>query len=696
MLFSLRWLQELGPFEADADRIAEILTDRGLTVDSVDPRSAPGDVVLDIDVPANRPDCLGHLGVARELAAALGVDLPSPAPAPEPGDVAPVGERVRVEIEDRSGCRRFTARAVVGVTMGPSPDWVVKRLEACGLRTVSNVVDASNLVLLEIGQPIHTYDLDRIRKSPTDGLPVIVARKGRTGERHTTLDQIERELTPDDVVIADHADAVGIGGVMGGASTEIGETTRNVLIEAASFDSRRIRRSSRRLSLQTDASHRFERGVDPEATLRAQEMAVRLICELAGGTAAPGLIDVHPAPRPAPTLELRTGRVGLLLGYQPEDHEIVDALAALGLGPERSGDERVRVTIPSWRVDLEREADLVEEVARHLGYDRIPSHMPSLGRVPDRGTTHPLEERCRESLAHLGFQEAFNYAMLAEGEDAPFVEPGATDPIGLDNPIAEQLTWLRRSVLPGLVRSVDLNLRRGARDVRLFEIGRVFRSREGHGQLPDEPLRVGLAWSGAGEPRHWSRPEREADLADAAGVVEAVLRSLRPAASLDRIPTDLPGLHPGQTLAWRAASGESIAWCGTLHPDLRQKLDLSQGVLVAEIDLDRVLGLPDGGFVHADLPRVPAVTRDLSLEIDPEVTYGRLREVLGSVPSPAPASLEVIDRYAGKQVARGATSLTVRATLQPLDRTLTDDEIEAYRRALVAAVEAESGVRLRA
>lgn len=695
MLFSLRWLCELGPFGDDADHIAEVLTDRGLTVDSVDRRIAPGDVVLDIDVPANRPDCLGHLGVARELAAAFGVELTEPSPAPVPGGAAPVDSLARVEIEDPDGCARFTARAVLGVTMGPSPDWVVKRLEACGLRSVSNVVDASNLVLLEVGQPIHTYDLDRIRTSPDSGLPEIRVRRGRPDERHTTLDGVERELTPDDVVIADYEDAIGLGGLMGGAETEIQDGTRNVLIEAASFNPLRVRRTSRRLKHATDASHRFERGVDPEAPVRAQEMALRLIVELAGGSVAPGAIDVYPAPKPDPESTLRAERVGLLLGYQPDDAEIETALAAVGLRPESEDDGRFRVRIPSWRIDLEREADLVEEVARHLGYDRIPSHLPAIGRKPDRGTTHPLEDRSRSILAHLGFHEAVNYTMLAGGEDAPFAEPGAPDPIGLDNPIAEQLTWLRRSVLPGLVRSVDLNLRRGVKDVRLFEIGRVFLRRNGDGLLPHEPLRAGLAWSGAAEPPHWSRKEREVELPDLAGVVESLLEKLRPEALLERDRFEVPGLHPGRAVCWKAQSGTVVAWCGPMHPDEVARLDLARSMVLAEIDLDRVADLPDSGFGHSPLPRVPAVTRDLSLELDPGVTWGEVRRRLAGVVPPAPARFEVIDRYEGKQLAPGACSLTVRAILEPLDQTLTDEETERYRQGLLAALESLAGARLR-
>jgi phenylalanyl-tRNA synthetase beta chain len=346
-------------------------------------------------------------------------------------------------------------------------------------------------------------------------------------------------------------------------------------------------------------------------------------------------------------------------------------------------------------VDLEREVDLIEEVARHLGYDRIPSSMPTIGEPVSGGTTHPLESRSRSFLAHRGFLEAFNYAMIGRDEDDPFVPTGTPAALEIDNPIAEPLTLLRRSLLPGLLRSVDTNLRRGARDVRLFEVGRVFLAREPAGTLPHEPLRAGLAWAGSGDPRHWSRAERVVDLGDAAGIVEALLGALRPAAAFARGSWEVPGLHPGQAMAWKTPAEKLLAWAGVLHPDLRDRMDLPSGVVLAEIDLDAVADLPDGGFRHRAVPRVPAVARDLSLALDASVRYARVREIVADVEPPAPARFEVIDRYEGEQVGSGRSSLTVRVILQPQERTLTDDAVEAYRQALVTALENEPGVELR-
>jgi phenylalanyl-tRNA synthetase beta chain len=689
MLVSLEWLRSLCRCTASPQDAARALTDRGLTVDGVTARG--DDTVLELDVPANRPDCLGHLGVARELGAAFGVPL-EPRPEALAGAGADAGETVTVEIADPELCPRYTARVVRGVRVGASPPWVARRLEACGLRSINNVVDASNLVLLELGNPIHFFDLAHVHDAS------IIVRRALAGETLTTLDGEERRLDPEMLLIADPDRGIALAGVMGGADSEIGESTRDVLIEAACFAPTSIRSTSRRLGLRSDASHRFERGVDPEGVLAAQEMAVRLLVELAGGTPVPGLVDVHPRPAATRELTLRPGRVELLMGYRPDDEEIRTALDGLGLSPTREGSGPFRVRVPSFRVDLEREADLVEEVGRHLGYDRIPAEVGgvtiSLGARPADGAAD-LEERARDVLAHQGFREAFSYAMIAAAEDDPFVPDGTGAALALDNPIAEPLSHLRRSIVPGLIRAADLNLRRGIEDVRLFEVGRVFLPR-GEGELPDEPLRAGLVWCGAAEARHWSVPFRPVALHDLAGAVDLLVRTLRPTLVCRREPGAVPGLHPGQSQRWLLPSGEVLGFGGALHPRLRAKLDLPADVLCAEIELDLLAAAGGQTARHRALPRFPGVSRDLSLVLSRDVTFERVREALAAVPSPAPAELTVVDRYEGRPLDRSEVALTVRFTLQPEDRTLTDEETEAYRERLVRTLNERLGVRLRA
>ncbi len=678
MLFSLDWLIELCPADTDAAGLAAILTARGLTVDAVGRRGT--DHVLDVDVPANRPDCLGHRGLAREIGAALNLPLAGPAPGAPRAAGAAAAQEVEVDLAAPDLCPRYTIGIVRDVRLAPSPDWVVRRLEACGLRSLGNVVDASNLVMLELGQPIHLFDLERLE--PAGPLRRLLrVRRAERGEKLLTLDGIERALEPGMLVIADRTRALALAGVIGGQETEIGPATRHVLIEAAHFQPAAVRFTARSGGLHTDASYRFERGVDPQAPPAAQALAARLLAELAGGVPAPGQLDVHPAPAPARRLQLRAAEVRRLLGFDPDPAELVAALAALGLSPQSGLDGMLRVSVPSWRRDLEREADLVEEVVRHLGYDRIPAGAIAASGSTPRASAPDSAERVSDRLAQRGFQEAVGYAMIGPGEDDPFVDPETPRPLALINPLAEPLARLRRSILPGLLRCVELNLRRGVGDVRLFEIGRVFERAE-RNEAPHEPLRLGLAWTGAGEPVHWSRARREVDLHDLIGVAEGLFCAVAPGArpSLER-GAQLAAFHPGISVRWRGDDGRVLAWGGATHPGLRDKHD--RQVFLLEAELDSLAALGGSREPLRAVPRVPTVVRDLSLVLTRELPYAQLVATLGSVEAPAPVRFEALDRYAGPPLRDDETALTIRVTLEPVDRTLTDDETERYREALI-------------
>jgi phenylalanyl-tRNA synthetase beta chain len=467
-----------------------------------------------------------------------------------------------------------------------------------------------------------------------------------------------------------------------------------VLIEAAWFSPASVRSTARALGLSTDASQRFERGCDPEAPTLAQDLAARWLAELAGGTPAPGMVDVRSETPPARTLTVRLSHAARLLGYAPAADEAIAALAGLDLDP-RVRDEAIEVTVPTWRVDLEREVDLVEEIGRDLGYERIPSRAPQGAPRSSPARRGPeLEEAVRDRLAALGFNEAFSYAMIAPGDDDAFVPAGTPSPIALTDPIAETLSVLRRSLLPGLLRATDQNLRRGTEDVRLFEVGAVFH-RRGDGELPLEPSRAGFAWSGSANARHWSGTSREADAWDAAGLIEDVLDLAAARGSFRRERADLPGLHPGQSFLWCDASGRRVAWCGPLHPERAIGLGLSQRVLLGEADL-RIASLrPVETAAYRTISRFPGTWRDLSLVLDPEAIAGDVLSALARVDSPAPVTMAWIDRYVGPPLASGQVAMTLRVMLHPLDRTLTDAESEAYRAELLAALDALPDVRLR-
>jgi phenylalanyl-tRNA synthetase beta chain len=395
---------------------------------------------------------------------------------------------------------------------------------------------------------------------------------------------------------------------------------------------------------------------------------------------------------PAAKLVLHQAQLPRLLGYDPGPAETLESLRRLELRPERIDPQSLEITVPSWRVDLDREADLVEEVARHLGYDRIPTHIDGLPTVIASAAVDVLETRAREILATLGFHEAFGYAMIAEGEDLPFVDAGTGQAIGLSNPIAETLARLRRSILPGLLRAADLNFRRGVRDVRLFEIGHVFIPRE-EGEFPTESVRVGLIWTGAGAARHWSRPDEEVDLQDVMGLTEHLLQALRPAMVLERTPLELEALQPGQSVGWKAPTGETAAWAGALHPTLQH--ELGQAAFLVEIDLDVLRLVPADAPRYRPLPKLTEVSRDLSLVVQAGTDYAAILTTLEAVPAPVPVRFEVVDRYEGPPLEPGQSSLTVRATLTPSERTLREEEIDGFRRALIETLKGQLNIDIR-
>lgn len=686
MLVSVAWIKSLLPGLPGASEVARVLTSRGLTVDAV--AEVPGDFVLDVDVPANRPDALGHVGVAREVAAGLGLPFDPTSEAPA-GAGAPVGDVVRVAIDDDDLCRRYTAGLVRGVSVSPSPAWVVARLEACGLRSINNVVDSSNLVLLELGQPVHFFDLARLAG------PEIRIRRAGAGEVLVSLDGAERRLVPDMLVIADARRPVALAGVMGGADSEIHDTTRDVLIEAAWFLPGSVRRTARTLGMSTEASQRFERGCDPEAPIAAQHLAMRLLAEVCGGTPAPGVVDLYPGRRAPSRVSVRLARAATLLGYEPSRAEARRALEAVGCRVTAADAVALEVETPSWRVDLEREADLVEEIGRHVGYDRIPTATIPLAPAGSGVAPDADDERVRDRLASLGFHEALCYAMIGPGEDAGYAAEQDPAPLALTNPISESLGWLRRSLLPSLAAAAAANLRRGVDDVRLFDVGRVFLP-HGRGAFPEERVRAGAVWAGASGARHWSAPARPVDLWDVAGTVEAVLHLLRPRGAWQRGRSARGCFQPGRSIAWSVPGGAPVAWCGQLDPARAAALDSPAPIYLAEIDLDAVAILPRAVPQHRPLPRVPASWRDLSLVCAPGVEAGTLLAALKAVPAPAPASFEVVDRFEGAPLREGEVALTVRVILRPLERTLEDAATESYRSALVLALDGVPGVQLRA
>jgi phenylalanyl-tRNA synthetase beta chain len=645
--------------------------------------------ILEVGITPNRGDAASLLGVAREVRALFGgaIRMPETVPA-ERG--AGAGASVRVRIEARDACHRYVARVVRGVRVGDSPAWVRSRLEASGLRAINNVVDATNLVLLELGQPLHAFDLARVEGGE------IRVRRAAPGEKLATLDGALRELDPRDLVIADAERPVALAGVMGGAGSEVGDQTRDVLIESAHFDPTAVRLAARRHGLRTEASYRFERGVDRDGVARAADRVARLLAELAGGAVAPGRVEALGEPAPA-TAEVRLGveRANRLLGTRLPAGAMRAALERAGIACREEAGALVGA-IPSHRNDLHLEEDLVEEVARIHGYDRIPATDPVAALVPAHiPASWELAERARDALAAAGLCEAVSFPFLAEGELAklglPPSDPRAR-PLRLQNPIREEEPCLRTSLVPSLLQLARQNLARQAEVVRLFELARVFLA-GAPGELPREPLQVAGLLTAPASPRLWEpRPAPRLFFA-LKGIVESLLNAL--GYGLDSTPgSPPPYLHPGAAVELRAGD-RVIGALGELHPAVAAGFEIEGPCAIFELDLGALLERAPAPPAYREVSRFPLVRRDLAVTADREQPAGEILAAARESAGPDLGSAELFDCYEGPGVPEGRRSLAFRLVFQRADRTLTDDEVAAALERIVRTLERRFGAKLR-
>ncbi len=637
------------------------------------------DTRFEIDVTPNRPDQLSHAGLARDLGASLGkpvrlpafLDAAAPRPAAARRAAGSAGETagVRVAIEDLEGCSRFTAAVVRGVTVRPSPPWLRMRLEAAGSRPINNVVDATNYILLEVGQPMHAYDLAKLAG------PALVARQAKPGEAVVTLDGTRRALTPAMTVISDAALAQGIGGVMGGAASEVSAETKDIVLEAAYFDPRRIRATRRALGMSTEASFRFERGMDRDALPANLARALELLVAVAGGRVEGVPVDVYPAPAPPTTVFLRDARVGLLLGVDVPRAEIERALTAIGCVVSPKPD-RLAVQVPGGRPDLTREVDLIEEVARIVGYDRFPDTLRGqpLGVVPDAASEQQAA-RLRRTLTGFGLHEALT---------VPLGPCLGDDCVAIQNPLSQEEAYLRPALLPGLARRVEHNWRMQQREVRLFEIGHVFRRRtppDPANPLPLELPHVAGVVSGARRPAHWSEPEPpDADLYDAKALLLAAAAQGCPGAVV---------VPEGDHLVAKDPQGRQVGWAG--------KLDVEGPAWAAPVqgfELALEVVAPPAIQVRA-LPAWPAVEQDVALVLKDGLAAGEVEGSLRSGAGPLLESLTPFDEYRGAPLPAGTRSVAWHLVFRAPDRTLKVAEVETALARALAEIERLYGVRRR-
>ncbi len=650
-----------------------------------------GDAVLDLDITPNRPDCLSVIGVAREAAALYGRSLRLPETGYEETEPA-IGGQISVEIADADLCSRYCASLVTGVKIAESPKWLQQRLQACGMRPINNVVDVTNYVMLEYGQPLHAFDYQKIR-----GEKIIVRRAG-TGENIDTLDGVKRALSPDILVIADAERAVAIAGVMGGANSEVDEDTTSILLESANFNPANIYYTSRQLSLSSEASMRFERGIRPGLTMPALKRATQLLIQLADGRAARGVADVYPGKRDPQPILLSTDETKRILGTEFSLDRIADTLTSLGFECRKdAATGEVRATPPYWRNDISRAVDLAEEVARITGYDKIPSTLlgqPLPHQTPE--PIHQLRQRLRQSLTGYGFYEAVTYSLvsmesltrLTPEQDTP--EP---EPIRLANPMTADQEYLRPNLRANLLATLAANRRHEDGSIRLFELDKVYLPRGK--ELPGEPdvlcgimcgARLEKSWLGGGEP---------VDFFDAKGIVEGILDRAGVAASFE--PSSDRGLHPARQAAIVIEEDQqpvTLGVVGELHPKVLDAFEISEPVYLFEINVATLLPLTIDYKLFQPIPRFPGTVRDMALVVDAGVTHRQVKDIIRSFP--LVNSVTIFDVYMGEQVPAGKKSLAYRVVYQSPAHTLTDEEVNDVQQQILDRLARELGAALRA
>lgn len=648
------------------------------------------DVAIEIDIYANRPDLLSVIGVAREVAAMLGKEVKLPEPVFQESAEA-IEQCTSVEVQAPDLCPRYCARLVRNVKIGPSPLWMQQYLRAAGMRPINNIVDITNFVMLETGQPLHAFDYDRLAEQR------LVVRRAAPGEEMVTLDDVTRKLTEEDLVIADAKAPACIAGLMGGAHVEVTEETRNILLESANFKGASIRRTGRRLGLHSEAAARFEKGLPPEGTVYALERACQLMQELAGATVVAGMIDVNNVEEQPKTIHVRPAVVNKVLGTAIAAEEMVNMLQRLEFGVEYDG-EHLIVQVPSHRRDLGIEADIIEEVARLYGYDQIATTLPVTETV-FAGQTQILvkQDQLREILTGCGLYEVLTYSFISPGDlaklgdDLQVFGRDLHNVLTIANPLSEDQSVMRTSLVPGLLNTAQRNFARQAENVYLYELGRVFWP-VASGKLPVEREMGAVLLSGLRPGTTWGQVPSEVDFFDLKGIMELILERLG-AKGITFGPSQCPFLHPGRRSAILAGD-ECIGHFGQVHPQCAAEFDLERPVYVAEFDLEALIAHCDDTISYVGIARYPFVKRDLAFLVPNDLAADQVVQVIKEVGGSLVKEVQLFDVYTGKQIPAGYRSLAYGVTYQAEDRTLVDEEIVEIEKKIQERLE-QLGVTLR-
>jgi phenylalanyl-tRNA synthetase beta chain len=722
------WLREFVNVTAEDRQLAEDLTSAGIAVESVGEEH--GATVYEMDLTTNRVDAMNHYGVAREASAIYGVELKAfqpklPSPGREPLRLAPLaqglgsglerpldaststaaaksgppslrmtpeevnagaslgmtpGRDFPILIEDAEGCARYTARIIRGVRIGPSPANIAKRLELLGSRAINNAADATNYAINELGHPTHAFDLDLLEGG------TIIVRRAHDGETLKTLDGVDRKLTKEDLIIADAVKPVALAGVMGGFDSMITENTKNVLIESAWFDPATVRSMAKRHGMHTDASHRFERGADWGITPVACDRVAELILETAGGELVGDSVDAVARKIERAPIALRRSEVKRILGIELSDAEIDRILSHLGFGVARAGGD-FSVTIPTWRLDVEREVDLIEELARIYGYNKFPNTLPTFTGAVIALPNEAKDARVRHTMLALGYDEAISITFISAEDAKTF---GSAEPLALANPLSEEAGYMRNSLVPGLLNMIGYNLNRGTSDVRLFEAGEVF---EKLGDKHDEHSRLAFVATGNLAPHSVHGGSEPVTFYHVKGDIEQLLTAFQHSNLYfdDKTPVYF---HPGRS-ARAVLDGQTVACFGQLHPDVAVARKLRQDVFLAEVMLDRLYKHSLREPKYQRFSKFPAVGRDFSFFFEDAVTFERIRSAVTALGIGELQSFVPVEIYRGEKVGAGKYSTLLHAEFQSQERTLRDDEVAQWSAQIVKALE-ELGGALRA
>ena len=679
MKISVDWLKNYIDIDLPVSRLVEVLDNIGLLIDDWEEKN--GDVILDVETYANRPDTLGHMGISRELAAALGLDYKEQSfPLTEADEN--ISDLIDVQIWDEDLCPRYSGMVVKNIEVGPSPEWLIKKIVAMGLKPINNVVDVTNYVLFSTAQPIHAFDLDKIA-----GRKIIV-RRAEQGEKLLSLESKVVDLTPEMLVIADEEKPVALAGVIGGEFTAVSESTRNVFIESAYFDPVSVRKTSKATGLQTDAAYRFERGADISISPEAARMVASLLSQF-GGKVCKGTVDVYPKPRKIKTVMLRDHRVNSLLGVEIDSNFIERTLKDLGFQLDQKQPGIWQVKIPHFRIDIEREADLVEEIARFYGYEKIPVQLPPLRTLePILDPKREKIKTLRQLLFHYGYDEVVNLSFMDPEKEEKFTPD--LKPVRIRNPISTKAAYLRTNLLGGLLENVVWNKNRGAEGVHIFEIGNAFHF---DNDSYKEHLMLSVVMTGLVGERHWKEKGKEASFFHLKGTCEALMTQLRYGSFTFQVENH-PHFKEVGSLALHF-KGEVIGFLGALNQNILDAYLLKEDVWAAEINLSHLFEKQAQAFKYSAVVKYPSVNRDVSFIGDNNVSFEEIREVVEKLQLPYLEKFNLYDRFSGSSIPEGKVSLSFRFVFRRPDRTLQADDVDALQEKIIGTLGARFHFQLR-